>query len=132
VNNRQQGLLAAIKASEGMWVEFGVVEERYATGGARQKDDFDALVFARRHRSLGPAKNTSSWILSNKTLVSLHRRGLVLREMRQATGSWSEWHPTEISWWTIAPRPGFAQPEWNSRLSWADSGLDFSYVPGWQ
>lgn len=132
MNNRQQGLLAAIKSSEGKWVEFGVVEQRYATSGSREKQDFDTLVHERKHRALGPATHTSSWIISNKTLVSLYKRGLVLREMRPATGAWSGWHPIEISWWTIAPSPGFSKPPWNSRLSWADSELNFSYVPGWQ
>jgi hypothetical protein len=81
---------------------------------------------------LGPATNTSSWILSNKILTSLRRRGLVQYKMAAATGAWEEWHTSDISWWTVTPRVCSAEVPWDRRLSWATSGLDFSYVPGWR
>jgi hypothetical protein len=113
-------LPAAIDQYRGSWIEYGVVEQAYAL---RCPVDFAEIVLRYGHTAIAPKKYTASAFLAG-VLGTLSRRASVLYHPGPATGHWS--YNGTISWWAIAPEPVWA----SSRLSWAASGHNMTYVPG--
>lgn len=103
----------------GRWLEYGVVEHAYATANPR---DFAALVERYGHTAIAASRYTASAFLA-ATLGHLSRTGHVLYHSGPATGRWK--YNGQISWWAVAP-----EPDWASRVSWADLDLRPDYVPG--
>lgn len=112
-------LPAAIAAQHGRWVEYGIVERTYAHNCP---DDFAQIVERFGHRAITPSKYTASAFIA-RTLGDLSRTGHVLYHPGKASGRWA--YNSDISWWSLAPAP-----DWADRISWADAHLAFDYVPG--
>jgi hypothetical protein len=112
-------LPAALKAFRGQWVEYGVLEHAYAKANP---DDFALLVDRYGHTAIKEKRYTASAFLA-KSLGDLSRYGDVLYHEGPATGRWD--YLSKVSWWAIAP-----EPDWSTRMSWADTGLGMDYVPG--
>jgi hypothetical protein len=97
-----------------------VAERAYAL---RCPEDFAAVVRRYGHTAVRPKQYTASAFLAG-VLGVLSEHGTVLYHLGPATGRWK--YNGTISWWTVPP-----VPDWDlSRLSWFDSGMDMSYVPG--
>ena len=110
----------AIAQYRGKWIEYGVAEQAYAL---RCPDDFAAIVSRYGHTAVKPKQYTASAFLAG-VLGVLSKHGTVLYHLGPATGRWK--YNSTISWWAASPAP-----DWDtSRLSWHDSRLDMSYVPG--
>ena len=113
-------LPGAIAQYRGKWIEYGVAERAYAL---RCPGDFAAVVGRYGHTAVKPKQYTASAFLAG-VLGVLSKHGTVLYHLGSATGRWK--YNSTISWWAVPPAP-----DWDSsRLSWFDSGLDMSYVPG--
>jgi len=115
-----QEMPAAIAEYRGKWIEYGVVEHKYA---ARCPKDFAEIVGRYGHTAIKPSRYTASAFLAG-VLGALSRQGSLLYHSGPATGHWH--YNGTISWWSLPP-----EPDWNSsKLSWADTGCGMSYVPG--
>jgi hypothetical protein len=112
-------LPAALAAYRGRWIEYGVLEHAYA---ANRPTDFAELVARFGHTAIRARRYTVSSYLA-RTLGDISRAGSVVHHSGDATGRWS--YNSNISWWTLQP-----EPDWSSRLSWADTHHSISYVPG--
>ena len=110
---------AVLKQFDGKWVEYGVFEQAYAVSHPK---DWDFLIARYGHTSIAAKRYTVSAFLA-ATLGNLQRAGVVEFSSGPATGRWA--YNGTISWWALPPRP-----DWESRLSWEDSGLTVEYVPG--
>lgn len=110
---------AVLKQFHGRWVEYGVFEHAYAMANP---NDWSFLLGRYGHRAVVPKAYTVSAFLA-ATLGNLERVGIVAFHSGPATGRWA--YNGTISYWSLPPAP-----DWSSRLSWADSGLTVSYVPG--
>lgn len=109
----------ALSHFTGTWVEYGVLEREYAL---HNPNDWERLVERYGHTAIGAKRYTVSAFLAS-TLGHLQRQGAVDLHMGPATGRWD--YNRQTSWWSLQP-----QPEWESRLSWEDSGFTVEYVPG--
>ncbi len=112
-------LPAVLADYRGSWVEYGVVEQRYAE---RNPKDFAMLVERYGHTAIKAKQYTATAFLA-KTLGDISRHGSVLFHSGPATGRWS--YNPGISWWALPP-----EPEWSSEKSWEVLGCSVSYVPG--
>ncbi|MFC7500605.1 hypothetical protein ACOACQ_19100 [Nocardioides sp. CPCC 206347] len=103
----------------GTWIEYGVFERAYALANPK---DWAFLIDRYGHTALAPKRYTVSAFLA-ATLGNLDRAGVVKYHSGPATGHWS--YNGTISYWSLLPTP-----DWENRLSWADSGQPVDYVPG--
>ena len=101
----------------GHWVEYGVVEQRYAE---REPQDFAMLVDRYVHRSITQGREYTVSAFLARTLADLSRHGSVLYH-GPATGRYNE----QISWWAVPP-----EPQWSTEKSWEALGCSVTYVPG--
>jgi len=112
-------LPAALAEHRGRWVEYGVLEHTYAR---RRPDDFARLVEIYRHTAIAAKAYTASSYLAGR-LGDLARLGTIALRFGPATGRWN--YNVEISWWTLAPAP-----DWADRTSWQDLRETMNYIPG--
>jgi len=94
-------LPACLQVGEG-WVEYGIVEDRYAKMNPAA---FDELRDRYGHRILGPqrsGRHTASVYIA-RVLAMLRDRGLVAFSYGPATGPWS--YNGSISYWGRLPAP---------------------------
>jgi len=111
------GLRAAIVNHE-PWIEYGIVEKRYA---AIATHDFEILREAYGHRILGPSLSrhfTVSAYLA-KALGVLRDKGELAHMTYRATGLWS--YNSSISYWA-APPPGPSKTETTTFEEYVRSG----------
>lgn len=110
---------AALKEFTGKWVEYGVLERAYALANPK---DWAFLVDRYGHKAIADKRYTVSAFLA-AALGNLERAGVVAFHPGRATGRWS--YNGTISYWSLPPAP-----DWAERISWEDSGLTVTYVPG--
>src|SRR3954454_7507426 len=110
---------AVLKQFDGTWVEYGVFEQAYAVSHPKE---WNFLIERYGHTAIAPKQYTVSAFLA-ATLGNLQRAGAIEFHSGPATGRWA--YNGTISWWALPPGP-----DWDSRLSWADSGSKVDYVPG--
>jgi hypothetical protein len=103
----------------GHWVEYGVVEQRYAE---RNPKDFAILVERYGHTAIAGKSYTTSAFLAH-TLGDLSKYGSVLYHWGPATGRWR--YNSQISWWAVPP-----EPQWSTEKSWEALECSVTYVPG--
>lgn len=99
------------------FVEYGVVEHRFATAAPRLYAD---LVQRYGHTALAPRRYTVSALLAG-ALAGLAADGSVTRTSGPATGRWS--YNTQISYWALSPA------EDRTPLSWTDFAAGVSIGP---
>lgn len=112
-------LPALVATFPGTWIEYGVLEQAYAT---THPEDFALLVETYGHTAIAKKKYSVSAFIA-RALGDLARAGAVLYHDGPATGRWS--YNSNISWWAVTPTPS-----WEQRVSWESTGLGMSYVPG--
>jgi len=112
-------LPAVLGEFRGYWVEYGVVEQRYAQ---RNPEDFAMLIERYGHHAIQGRPYTTSAFLA-RTLGELSRHGTVLFHLGPATGRWR--YNEQISWWAVPP-----EPAWSTEKSWEALGCSTEYVPG--
>ena len=103
----------------GHWVEYGVVEQRYAQ---RNPQDCAMLVERYGHTAIPGKSYTTSAFLAH-TLGDLSKYGSVPYHWGPATGRWH--YNSQISWWAVPP-----EPQWSAEKSWEALGCSVTYVPG--
>lgn len=113
-------LPSVIADFRGHWVEYGVVERRYAE---RNPQDFATLVERYGHRSISQGREYTVSAFLARTLADLSRHGSVLYHPGPATGRWK--YNEQISWWAVAP-----EPQWSTEKSWEALACSVTYVPG--
>jgi hypothetical protein len=104
-------LRACLKAEEG-WVEYGIVEDRYAK---LNPEAFDQLRERYGHRILGPqrtGRHTASVYIA-RVLAMLRDRDMIAFSYGPATGPWS--YNGSISYWARLPAPVA-----NKRITYAE------------
>lgn len=109
----------ALAPFQGTWIEYGVLEHAYAV---RHPEDWAFLIERYGHTSIESRPYTASAFLGG-ALGHLARGGYIVNHSGPATGRWA--YNGITNWWALPPGP-----DWESRLSWADSGLTVEYVPG--
>ena len=109
----------------GFWVEYGVVEQRYAE---RNPQDFAMLVERYGHAAIHGKTYTVTVFLVH-TLGNLSQHGSVLMHPGPSTGRWNYVSP--VSWWSLPPRSeAESAPAWSTEMSWEALGCSVAYVPG--
>jgi hypothetical protein len=104
IRDVREALLECVREGEA-WVEYGIVEERYAKTAPQ---DFLILREEYGHRNLGPRKNpqfTASAYLG-RALGDLRETGRLAHMTGKATGAWA--YNGTISYWA-KPLPGPAK-----------------------
>lgn len=101
IEDVREALLSCVHAGE-PWVEYGIVEARYALTAP---EDFETLREEYGHRILGPKKSpnftTSAYL--GRALGDLRETGLLAHMTGKATGDWA--YNSGISYWAKPP-PG--------------------------
>jgi len=112
-------LPAALREYRGIWVEYGILERAYALANAA---DWAFLIQRYSHTAIAAKRYTATAFLVC-ALGRLWRRGALCCRGGRSTGRWV--YCRDVSWWALPP-----EPEWENRLSFADSDFTVEYVPG--
>lgn len=112
ITDVREALLECVYAGD-PWIEYGIVEQRYAETAAQ---DFEILREEYGHRILGPKKSPNFTVSAylGRALGDLRETGHLAHMTGKATGVWS--YNGSISYWAKPP-PG---PSKAQRISFSD------------